>query len=244
MRRRSLGVPAAAVIAVLLGAVACDEETTNPPTPVAFDVTITNTSGPGTLDTPVANGAVPLSPGVWAVFSGANPAFTPGEDADLGTERIAEDGFVSEEDQDLDAAANVAAHGTFDAPGGNVPAIEPGESATFTISGVPGERFTFETMFVQSNDYFYAFDGDGIELFVGDAPVSGDVTAQVRLWDAGTEVDGPLGGPNQKLSQDPSAVDVGPDEDEAVRLVSETQAPFTLPSVSSVLQITIVPVVE
>ena len=59
-------------------------------------------------------------------------------------------------------------------------------------------------MFVQSNDWFFAPGPDGIALFDADGnPISGDITSQVFLWNAGTEVDeepgiGPNQGPRQK----------------------------------------------
>jgi hypothetical protein len=57
-------------------------------------------------------------------------------------------------------------------------------------------------MFGQSNDWFYSNDRP-IALFASGKPVSGDMSAQVSLWDAGTEVDeepglGPNQGPRQK----------------------------------------------
>lgn len=43
-------------------------------------------------------------------------------------------------------------------------------------------------MFVPSTDLFYAQDENGIAVFDETGmPISGDVTDQVMLWDAGTE---------------------------------------------------------
>ena len=46
-------------------------------------------------------------------------------------------------------------------------------------------------MFVQSNDWFFAPDPAlGIALYDDEgAPISGDVTDQILVWDSGTEVD-------------------------------------------------------
>lgn len=54
-------------------------------------------------------------------------------------------------------------------------------------------------MFGQSNDWFYAPGANGIALFDAKAvPISGDITDQFYLWDAGTEKDEEIGiGPNQ-----------------------------------------------
>ena len=103
-----------------------------------------------------------------------------------------------------------------------------GESVEFAFSAAPGEQLTFESMFVQSNDWFYAFDG--LSLFDGDQPISGDVTSEVELYDAGTEADtAPGTGPDQKPVQDPEAMDVGPKEDEPIQLATERHPDFEVP---------------
>lgn len=61
--------------------------------------------------------------------------------------------------------------------------------------------------FGQSNDWFYAPKRQGIDLFVNGKPLSGDITKEFMLFDAGTEKDeepgiGPNQGPRQK---DPNA---------------------------------------
>jgi len=82
--------------------------------------------------------------------------------------------------------------GVFNTPvGANEPGpIGPGGSYEFTFFANPGHSLTFATMFIPSNDFFYAPDGDGIALFDDqDMPITGDITAQLALWDSGTEVD-------------------------------------------------------
>ena len=79
----------------------------------------------------------------------------------------------------------------------------PGSTYSFTFEAVPGDYLSFATMFVQSNDWFFATASSGINLFDGDAPLSGDITSLVGLWDAGTEVDETPGeGPNQAPRQE------------------------------------------
>ena len=58
-------------------------------------------------------------------------------------------------------------------------------------------------MMGQSNDWFYAPVESGIELFKDGKAISGDITSQIIVWDAGTEVDQEAGngadqGPRQK----------------------------------------------
>ncbi|MEM6957988.1 MAG: spondin domain-containing protein, partial [Myxococcota bacterium] len=73
------------------------------------------------------------------------------------------------------------------------------------------------TMFVQSNDVFIGPDEAGIPLFdAAGAPISGDITDQVVLWDVGSEAnEAPGSGPNQAPRQ--SGPDIGGAEG-AIRL--------------------------
>ena len=100
--------------------------------------------------------------------------------------------------------------------------LTPGDAYEFSFTVGPNElpgsgmKLSFASMFVQSNDIFYAFDAGGIDLFDdSDAPrfQNGpvDVTDQISYWDAGTEVDQEPGtGDNQAPRQ--SGPDTGPDE--------------------------------
>ncbi|WP_456412966.1 spondin domain-containing protein [Oceanithermus profundus] len=170
----------------------------------AFEVRVENVSTPTTLKTMKCGVAVPLAPGVWAVHEGANPLFTPGEAAGLGLERLAEDGDPAALAAELAMKPGVASAGVFAVPAGkDGPApIFPGEAYTFRITAAPGARLSLATMFVQSNDWFYAPGPEGIELFPMNHPLEGEVTMYFKLWDAGTEVNEPAGeGPNQAPRQ-------------------------------------------
>ena len=75
-------------------------------------------------------------------------------------------------------------------------------------------------MFVQSNDWFFSLGGAGIPLFDADgAPISGDITSLVTLWDAGTEIgQTPGAGADQAPRQ--AGPDTGAhDPDSSIRLV-------------------------
>ena len=215
-----------------------------------FKVRVENVSQPQTLNVERLNGIVPLSPGAFTVYPGnfylgTNPMFLPGTPADVGTERIAEDGFPMMEIQILKDYPAIRMIGTFDSPGGpgDNPALLPGESATFTIKARPGDRLQLETMFVQSNDWYFGFDEEGLDLFNGSTPVSGDVTQMLVLYDAGTEEDTPPGtGPFQKPVQPPMATDIGPaDSYKLIAPARERHPDYMIPSNSSVIKVTIMP---
>ena len=112
----------------------------------------------------------------------------------------------------------------------------PGEQTLVTLPVLPGARFSFALMFVESNDLFYAPDENGIALMGADGIVSGDLTDQVYLWDAGTELNEEPGlGPNQPMRQ--GEADTGPpDDDENVRMVDDE---CTYPAVSDVLNVSV-----
>jgi len=78
-------------------------------------------------------------------------------------------------------------------------------------------------MFGQSNDWFYAPGANGIALFDSKgAAVSGDITDQFYLWDAGTEKDEEIGiGPNQGPRQ--KGTNTGDDEHGVVHRVADAR---------------------
>ncbi len=130
--------------------------------------------------------------------------------------------------------------GVFNTPTGESepgPAM-PGESYTFTFEAPYGAYLSFATMFVRSNDLFYAPDESGIPLFDGQTPVNGEVTNRVYLWDAGTEVNEMPGmGPNQ--APDQSGPNTGASEFGTVRRIGDVDDGFTYPAVSEVVRVTL-----
>ncbi len=110
----------------------------------------------------------------------------------------------------------------------------PGQPFELTIK--PGDRLAFATMFVQSNDKFYATDPKGIDLFSStSSPITGNLTRFVKLWDAGTEKDeAPGSGPNQALRQ--PKPNTGASENGVVTGASDG---FAYPNVDAVIQLTV-----
>ncbi len=114
--------------------------------------------------------------------------------------------------------------------------IGPGGAYEMTFLGAPGQRFSFATMFVPSNDLFYGPDGEGIALFDAEgAPVTGDVTTQVDLWDAGTEVDQEPGTGADQVQRSPGTGAIDPNTN--VRLAEDAFG--NLPEVTDVIQVTL-----
>ena len=190
----------------------------------ALRVTIENISGDGSM-------ATPLAPGVWAVVASgaANPLFTDGAaDAGLGLEALAEDGDPSTLAAALAGMDGVMASGVFNTPDGadSPGVIVPGASYSFAVHAEAGTTLYFATMFVQSNDLFFA-PGGGIELLAADGmPVMGDPSALVGLWDAGTEQNEEPGvGPNQAPRQ--AGPNTGPAENGVVHKVGSLYAGVT-----------------
>lgn len=172
----------------------------------------------------------PFAPGAFAVYTDANPLWTLGEvDPGLGMEALAEDG-------DASALATVPeSGGAFDTPdGASAPGpIFPGGSYTFTVEAAPGDQLSFATMLVQSNDLFVGVED--LALFDGDTPIDGSITAELGLYDAGTEVNQPPGtGPDQAPRQ--AGPDTGADEALAVGAVADG---FAYPALSDLLDATV-----
>ena len=130
--------------------------------------------------------------------------------------------------------------GAFDTPSGGAGAAPafPGESYVFEVTAVPGDRLSFATMYVQSNDLFFGPSDSGLDLFPAGSPLDGDVTGMILLWDAGTEVNERPGfGLNQAPRQ--SGPDTGADESGTVRQVNDG---YAYPDVSDVIRVTVRPI--
>jgi hypothetical protein len=180
----------------------------------------------------------PLSPGVWVVHEAPAPLFTEGQpDRGQGLEGIAEDADPAVLAAAVAMDPAIASSGVFSIPVGASAAgpIMPGNAYEFTVQARPGDRLSLATMFGQSNDLFYGPGQEGIALFTGDAPRSGDVSAEIMLWDAGTEVNEvPGAGPNQAPRQ------AGPDTGSAEsRPIQAPDDGFTYPV--EVIRVTLAP---
>jgi hypothetical protein len=175
--------------------------------PTKFTVRIENTTNPDAFT--ASNGvkwSLAYSPGTAVVHTEKAPIFTTGEkDRGKGLEAQSEDGDPSMLAKSLKGAKGVKSVAVFNTPvGAKGPGpITPGAAYEVNVSAMPGERLSLTLMMGQSNDWFYAPAEAGIELFKDGKAISADITAQMILWNAGTEVDQEAGigsdqGPRQK----------------------------------------------
>ncbi|MYA64110.1 MAG: hypothetical protein F4139_16420 [Gemmatimonadetes bacterium] len=124
-----------------------------------------------------------------------------------------------------------------------VGAMEPGpltsgNTYAFEFEAGPGSRLSFATMMVHSNDLFYAPGPEGIALWDGHEQLSGDITDQIQLWDAGTEMNQEPGeGADQPLQGGAGTGEADPNPN--VRLADDEWE--TLPEVDSVIRVMLEP---
>jgi hypothetical protein len=180
------------------------------------------------------------APTFWALHTGtANPIFTGGQpEQGNGLEQLAETGNPEGLVKYISAVSGVAAVGANARPVGATGdgPLTPGQAYEFELSASPNQSLSLAWMFGQSNDLFYSNDRP-IELFVGGKPVSGDLTARISLWDAGTEANEEPGlGPNQAPRQ--KSPDAGVAERQSVARVQDR---FAYPRTDDVLRLTVTP---
>ncbi len=164
----------------------------------------------------------PFAPGAFSLLNN-DPVFKEGMSASESLEALAEDG-------DPSGFSNV-----FNTPvGGSAPApIFPGESYEFTFEAAKGEKLSFATMLVQSNDLFIGHEG--IKIFQDGEYLEGNITSMLKLWDAFTELNEyPGAGNNQAPRQD--GLDTGTDESGDVQEVNDG---FSYPPVDQMIKVTI-----
>jgi hypothetical protein len=213
----------AGVAAALMAGSSLDASAATADGSTTFTIKITNVSKVDTLKVPgVPSAKAPIAPGVFLVDPAAM-AFQPGKAASPELQALAEDGNFEPLQKAL--VAKFGAHAGMFAPG-----------LEFTITAKRGDRLSFATMFVQSNDKFYAPAGGSLALFdASGKPVSGDLTASVRLFDAGTEVDQqPGAGADQAPRQ--KAANQGADQNGAI---AQAHDGFAYPPVAEVMKLEI-----
>ena len=232
----------AAALSVVVLAVAQAAAAQGAPAATKFTVRVENMSQGEVLK--LSNGKTApfvAAPVLWVIHSGAsNPIFVGGKpDAGNGLEALAETGNPSALVKSLTGKSGVVAVGADARPVGaeSEGPIPPGQKYEFEILATPGQLLSTAWMFGQSNDLFYSNDRP-IALFdASGKPQSGEMTAQLSLWDAGTEVNEEPGlGPNQGPRQ--ATPDAGVSEHQGIAHVHDK---FSYPRTSDVLKMTVTP---
>lgn len=167
-----------------------------------------------------------LSGGVaYAFTQDSDPWFSQGgiANSESGVEEIAEDGNRMVAVAYLNTLEGVTA-----AANNENANVAPGESLTFELT-VPvgaGYKFGYGTMLVNTNDWFIAYNNSGFPLFGedGQTPYSGfDATSKSYLYDAGTEVDQPVGFGADQAPRQASFNTGAPDSNTTIRRVSNLE---------------------
>lgn len=210
-------------------------------TEVRFTVRIENISSPdGQTASDGSKWPFALSPGLWVIHDREVRLFREGNQAINGLEAQAEDGNPGDLIKALDSYhGGGMRHGIFNTPvGASGPApIGPGNAYEFSFTAKPGMKLSLITMFGQSNDWFYAPVAQGVELFDHGKAVSGDITREFMLFDAGTEMNEEPGiGPNQAPRQ--KAPNTGATENRKVKKAK--MSPF-FTKTTSLFRVTIMP---
>jgi spondin N len=236
MFKKLIGVTAGVIISVAGVASSNGEMATK------FTLRVENITKPDAFT--ASNGvkwSLAFSPGTAVVHTENAPIFTSGKkDRSQGLEAQAEDGDPSMLAKSLKGAKGIKSVVVYNTPvGAKGPGpITPGATYETTILAMPGDRLSITIMMGQSNDWFYAPVESGIELFKNGQAVSGDITSQIMMWDAGTEVNeepgiGPNQGPRQKNPN------TGKDENGVVHKIQDGK---TYSDATKVMRVTITPV--
>jgi hypothetical protein len=199
--KKILGLSAGMILSVAAMASANGDQ------PTKFTVRIENTTKPDAFT--ASNGvkwSLAYSPGTIVVHTDKAPIFSADKkDRGKGLEAQSEDGDPSMLAKSLQGAKGIKSVTVFNTPvGASAPGpITPGAAYETTVSAMPGDHLSLILMMGQSNDWFYGPAEAGIELFKDGKAISGDITSQIMMWDAGTEVNeepgiGPNQGPRQK----------------------------------------------
>lgn len=193
---------------------------------------------------PITGVLVPFSPGSYAVHSEEVSFHNVGGSASEGIELIAEDGNAGMHASTLQNTDGVKSSGTF----GDGP-TPPGVTQSFTVEATPGDRLSLATMFVQSNDFYFAFPETGISLFTDEGvPVNGSMTSQIDVYNAGTEPEEESGVGRTQAPRQPASGNFGPDDDENITALEDSDGDgyldkdgFTYDRPADVIEVTVTP---
>ena len=125
--------------------------------------------------------------------------------------------------------------------------IGPGQAYEIQFTAGRGQKVSFASMLGQSNDWFFAPGAAGIALYdAAGNPRAGDVTSEVYLFDAGTEIDqepavGDATGPKQPNPEFGAADPIAKVRQLGKVVTLTSGATFTLPNITQMVRVTLVP---
>jgi spondin N len=161
--------------------------------PEGFEMLAEDGSPAGVVEalSAITGTATPFAPVAWVVSESPNVFFALGESASAGLEGLAEDGGPGGLVDEVMTAGHENSGAATNPDGGDEagPAF-PGSSYAFEFTA-EGGNLSLASMFVQSNDWFVSLVD--FPLYTDGVAASGDITDQLRLYDAGTEADQALG---------------------------------------------------
>lgn len=167
----------------------------------------------------------PFAPGVYSIAA-ENMIFMSGQSSSAALESLAEDGDASGFDQVFNTPVGMSSPGP----------LLPGSTYSFTFTAEKGDKLSFASMLVQSNDWFIG--ADNLDLFSNGMAISGDITGNVYLFDSGTEEDEYAGaGKNQPLRQ--AGPNTGIDEGGIISI--EANPTNNIPTLAEMVKVTITP---
>lgn len=190
---------------------------------VTFTLTLENKSTQTALKTA-------FSAGVWQVSS--QPVLLEvGKNAGPELERLAESGETAPLQQRLSSSGSAGTSGAWGET------LAPGQKISFSFKAKPGQKLSFASMLAESNDLFVAPASGSLALFdAKNEPLAGDLSAQLELFDAGTEVNQAPGQGNAQFPRQKTAQE-GETETQPVRLLKEVKDGFSYPTASALLSL-------
>ena len=190
---------------------------------VSFTLTLENRSSQTALKTA-------FSQGVWQVS--AQPSlFEIGKNASAELQRLAESGETGPLQKSLSSQPPTLLAGVWSET------LAPGQKVTFNFKAKAGQKLSFATMLAESNDLLLAPANGSLALFDSqNEPLSGDLSAQLELFDAGSEVNQAPGQGSFQFPRQKSA-DEGSVETSPVRLLKDVKDGFQYPAASALVSL-------
>ncbi len=228
---------------ILTGLFSCGPDDAEDAQPVSALITIENISNETTYTGQSGSITLAMAPGLYAVTTSApTMVFTPGEAASADIEALAETGDPVALQTTLRADDRVRSAGlTGDRDNVNYKEnpILPGTKTVLPITFYPGDKLAIAMMLGPSNDTFLGTRAEGIDLGSleeGEVDISSGLLA---WWDAGTEVNEPLGeGMYQPSSM--AGTEAGEEESGVIQeaTLGDAERDIALPQVSDVVRVT------